>query len=335
MEQKTKKQHYLPQFYLKSWELSDKHQIYVYDKELDSFRINNIKDVASERYFYDFKLNDFLPNEELQMLHNYGYDVDVNKELQLLEHAFSAELEAPASFLIEKILGGAKTATPWHINNCFFISEQEKNDLSAFLSFQFIRIKHVRDAIMDGSDCLVQILTNIGASQETIDKFTISKEQAKRIHLSMILDKPHLSELVESFNRLTWMLGINKTNKPFLTSDHPIGTYGHIKHQCVPMNGILSKGVEVFFPLSPNAILLMVDGDYHTILKSKERRYITIETEDEVDFYNSNLALQARRFVFSLESEMPLVIAMKKRNPDIFRQPQAQLKWGDSIYCPR
>ena len=53
MEQKKKKQHYVPQFYLRSWDISEKNKIYVYDKVIEQKRISNIRDVASENYFYD------------------------------------------------------------------------------------------------------------------------------------------------------------------------------------------------------------------------------------------------------------------------------------------
>lgn len=52
-EEKKKKQHYVPQCYLETWAIKGTHQVYVYDKQKKESRKNNIKDVASENYFYD------------------------------------------------------------------------------------------------------------------------------------------------------------------------------------------------------------------------------------------------------------------------------------------
>ena len=38
MTQKTKKQHYVPQFYLNAWGIQGTHQIYVYDKKSEAKR---------------------------------------------------------------------------------------------------------------------------------------------------------------------------------------------------------------------------------------------------------------------------------------------------------
>ncbi len=52
---KVKRQHYVPQLYLKQWH-NDKsdEQIYVYDKTLKKSFSSNIKNIASSNYFYDY-----------------------------------------------------------------------------------------------------------------------------------------------------------------------------------------------------------------------------------------------------------------------------------------
>ena len=84
MEQKTKKQHYVPQCYLKAWSFSDKEQIYVYDRITDSIRINSVKDVAAERYFYDINPYELLPEAQIAKLHEQGFNWDTNKKSQSL-----------------------------------------------------------------------------------------------------------------------------------------------------------------------------------------------------------------------------------------------------------
>lgn len=52
------------------------------DKEKQESRINNIEDVASGRYFYDFSLRDVLPQQAIdKLIENVeGIDVDDNGE---------------------------------------------------------------------------------------------------------------------------------------------------------------------------------------------------------------------------------------------------------------
>ena len=58
-KKKTKKQHYVPRFYLSNW-ANEKGQIWVFDKSLKKSFQANIKDVASSNYFYD------IPKEVLE-----------------------------------------------------------------------------------------------------------------------------------------------------------------------------------------------------------------------------------------------------------------------------
>jgi hypothetical protein len=55
MKNKVKRQHYVPQFYLKRWARDVSNtQIWVYDKNLKKAFSNSIQSVASSNYFYDF-----------------------------------------------------------------------------------------------------------------------------------------------------------------------------------------------------------------------------------------------------------------------------------------
>ena len=97
MGKKIKKQHYVPQCYLKAWEVNGKHQIYVYDKEKEESRINNIEDVASGRYFYDFSLKDLSVQQNMDLSHEDAEGIDVDAKLQIIEKALSIGIEGPYS----------------------------------------------------------------------------------------------------------------------------------------------------------------------------------------------------------------------------------------------
>ena len=333
MSQRTKKQHYVPQCYLNAWSTS-KHQIYVFDKSTESARINSIQDVASERFFYDINPEDYLSPDFLNALRQRGVSLDDVALSQVLERTFAKNVEKPFSDLLKEILDKTAAATPWHINNCYFISEEKKVEFSVFLALQFIRTKKTRTNIHGSSECLRQVLTDMGVPDSEIAKNTISKEDAKRIHLEMIVDENYLAEMTGCFHNLTWMLAVNRTGSKLYTSDSPIATFAHINHPFMPMNGLASKGVEVFFPLSPNVILLMVDGSYHKRWLPFERRYIELTDNENIDFYNSVLALQAERFIFSSDGNMTVLDRMKEKDQNVFKQPQVQMNWGGKTYYP-
>ena len=100
------------------------------------------------------------------------------------------------------------------------------------------------------------------------------------------------------------------------------------------MNGLKSKGVEVFFPISPESILVMFDGSYHFQNAHLERKYVLLDNEAYIDYYNSLCAMQSERCVFSSDGDFALLEEMKENNPQIFSQPHAQMNWGSKTYFP-
>ncbi len=332
---KTKKQHYVPRCYLENFAISDTYQINVYDKQLRKSRINSIKDVASENYFYDFKLSGALNDDTIKNLNDIGISIEAIDNEQYLEKYFAEIIESAFSGLLKEIISKVKSATSWYMNNCFFISESQKLDLSVCLAVQYIRTKTIREGLFETSDCMLQMLDDMNANQELKDSMKLSKEEAKLIHGKMIFDTKNLLDLVAAFNSLSWILGINKTSKRFYTSDNPIGTKAHISHPFLSMSGPNSTGVEAFFPISPEIILVMYDGEYHKVVASKDRTFGTI-LEDNVDYYNSLMVMRSNRCIYSNINDFSLIDKMVKRDPHILENNNTtELHWGGNTYTPR
>lgn len=81
-KEKTKKEHFVPRCYLERWK-SDKGQVWVYDKKLKRSRLNNVYDVACERYFYDIDYKE-LSAQKIKLLKELG--IEVSQDEQFLEH---------------------------------------------------------------------------------------------------------------------------------------------------------------------------------------------------------------------------------------------------------
>lgn len=324
MGRKSKKQHYVPQCYLKAWCHSDSKQIYVFDKKQEVSRSNSIKDVASERYFYDVSPADVFADEFINELQERNPSWDPTEKNQGIENTLSSEVEEPFSDLLTQIREKGYNATPWIIKNCYFISEENKAEFSSYLAVQFIRTRRVRNGILDTADCVIQWLEDMGIDEETIKRYSITSEDARVLHAHMLLDANELTKLSECFRRLTWILVINKSSRKLYTTDNPIGTHGHIDHPFYSNNGIASEGVEVFFPISPELILVMVDGDYHKHWKPLERRYLEITDSQYIQYYNALLALQADQFVFSLDGDVTILDEMKENDKNVFKTHHAR-----------
>ncbi|MBE6992002.1 MAG: DUF4238 domain-containing protein [Ruminococcaceae bacterium] len=320
-DNRKKKQHYVPQCYLEAWAIPGTHQLHVYDKKLKKQRINNILDVAEENYFYDIDLTGILTKEELG---KYGLpDCDpanVDKE-QYIENYFSRHIEGDYKKHLSHIIGRIREMTLWELKNCFFISEQQKADFSYHLALQHIRVKAVRNSMIDSGDCLEQALTDMGASPELIKKYTVPKTQLPYIHGKMITSRDEIDKIAQSYFSLAWILQINRTEQPFFTSDSPITNQPHIHHPFMSMSGLLSKGIEVDFPVAPDIILTMFDGEYHRAIQKYDRRIIELEDIDDITDYNSRCIIHSERCVFSNNGNFTLVQDLLKKDPQILDLP--------------
>lgn len=334
-KQKKKKQHYVPQCYLEAWAIPGKHQIYVFDKQTKKQRINNISDVAEENYFYDIDLTGIMTKDELV---EYGFSncdpKNVDTE-QYIENYFSNNVEGVFQQNLSRIIDRTRKMTPWEIRNCCFVSERQKIDFSYCLALQYIRVKAVRNSMLDSIDCLEQVLGDMGASQEVIKKYAVPKSQLPYIHAKMITNWESVEKFAQRYFSLTWILQINRTHQPFFTSDSPITNQPHIKNSCVSMSGLSSKGIEVNFPIAPDIILTMFDGDYHSNLNEYDRRIVEIDDLRDINNYNLRCVIHSERCIFSNKEDFSIIHDILEKEPYIFDKPHTILHCGGKTYKPR
>ena len=82
---------------------------------------------------------------------------------------------------------------------------------------------------------------------------------------------------------------------------------GHEKTDPLLGVGLTTPGVEIYYPLSPDLILIMVDGDYHKHLVLKDRRYAELEQKKTVEYYNVLSIFNAERFIISDNNDFSTV----------------------------
>lgn len=312
-----KKQHYVPRFYLENWAIPDTYQVNVYDTVKQAIRISSITDVACENYFYDLSCFETIEDK------------------QFIEKFFSNSIEPDFSLLLKKIVTRVSNMNQWEKEKCYFLLEKEKAELSVYLAWQFIRTKTTRNAILETSSCLQQILNDIGVSDEVRQEYDVSQEDLKHIHAKMIFDYENIINTATRMVSLSWLLLENKTDQLFFTSDSPIGTQGHIKNDYISTSGIQSEGIEIFFPLSPNMMLVMYDGDYHKYVIPFERRIIECDDTEIVRYYNSLCVARCNRFVFSIQNDFSIINEMLEDNPNLFKSKYVSATFNGKTYTAK
>lgn len=120
-----------------------------------------------------------------------------------------------------------------------------------------------------------------------------------------------VSDVAVRLRSKIWVIGYNKTDNPFITSDNPVVKYGHSG-----FNGINSKGIEIAFPISPKLILILADIEKFGRLLPFHNHFVEIPAE-EVHYYNSLQVIQSYRYVFSKQDAWEFAEKILKDNPKL------------------
>lgn len=298
---KVKKQHYVPQFYLKRF-TSDGERLFVYDKFTKTARQSNVKDVAEERYFYDSQ--------------------QTEKGLGVIEKDFS--------LAISKVLKNTEPKSVLHkilqrlsLNKGKVISRRQKRYLSFFITIQMFRTREYRNTLVELMEKGGQAIVNMMAKMKTPDaspdlypQIKYDKKNASLLHTQNLFDRDFLIMMTETINRHIWVIGLNETNQPLYTSDHPVVKRGHIQHPFLSFSGVGAKGIEIAFPLSPKCILLMYERTHFKEHEKMDRKQISL-INDNVIYYNSLQVYQSYRQVFCNINDFTLVEQVCKKHPDV------------------
>lgn len=282
---KVKKEHYVPQFYLKKFSKNSDGRIDVYDKETDKELTNQRTDnFACERYYYD--VNNEELKENLDLLFNISkgqYSEEKMKNIkdneQLIENMF-ARMEAELSSEFQRLEEDFNV-----INDPVFIIK-----FYIFIRDLAIRTDAYRKQIQMITEKDIEIAKRFGATE--VNEYDINmnaKEVAKLKQLDLLTSLPELVRDGNRFlNNYSFYIGINNTNMPFIISDHP------------SINVFLGFN-DICFPISPTLAIIMrvdVDGAKFVSEDQPNKDGIIELSEQSVLAYNCFQFVQARRFVF-------------------------------------
>lgn len=283
-------QHYVPQFLIKSFKMkkSKKDQVYVVDKKNKKTFKSHARNLAAERYFYNFQLEEKV--------------ITLENELGVIE--------SRAKLVIDRIKLEKSLAD---------LSEQEKFFLAEFICIQYLRTKNKLEAAKNMINELVDKFAEWGIPDyQNFDKnlideknkliFLINLQNLTRDFLPTCLDKQ-------------WFL-MQSMSEKFCLSDVGVILRNTTKNPKFgdPDMGFLSTGVEIYLPISPDLCLvgvcpsLLPQLSRHKILKHYDMPGATIigaiekqsyfNVDDKfVDYLNILQLYRCEKFVFSDSAE--------------------------------
>ncbi len=274
MSNKTKKQHYVPQFYLKNFANKNKNGffIYCYDINQNKQYPANIRNIAEEKDFYKIGSENF---EE-----------------------FFQNTEELASPIINN-LSKTKKIKPLNIS-------RNRYKLSFFMSVQYFRTNEMRQDLLENFSKISNHLkkypmnTKMEMFNNQIDKKFIKHHQINFINKSS-------QEMTASLVSKKWIVLKNKTEIEFITSDNPIVLYNPNG-----LLGFACEHIHIFYPINPKLCLCLLDPENYSnykepkkfknneiilnIMKTKEHN---INSIDEINFINDLQAMNATQHIFS------------------------------------
>ncbi|MEH2249481.1 DUF4238 domain-containing protein [Nostoc sp.] len=311
----VKQQHSVPQCYLKNFANED--TLFVLDKIKKSIYQSHVRNVAKQRYFYDFP-DSFLPKELRDKTKN-----------QLIEHDLS-KVESRLREVLKIIIDCLEEIEK---NNLFYsfvvIEEEAKKKFSAFLALQLVRttmlrrqIREMFQSLVDHKKKLDQALLKNNINIQEFN-FPCPKSSSNSIYfhdllkvgieedsiaqhlfyISNILDQGSDSEISKILSSHIWLFGVNSTSISLWTSDNPIAIKPHEDFGSV----LASHGVQIVYPISSKHLLIMFESSFWNKFKSFDGMSFPL-SEDDVKSYNKLQANQCCRQTYSSKKDFELLL---------------------------
>lgn len=248
----NKKHHYVPKFYLRRFS-KDKKSICLYNlpRELKISKAN-LKNQCYKDYFYGKS------NETEQAL---------------------AAMEGAISKLYGSIDKHGYLPTPLSREHIAFIIS---------ILIQYGRTKYIADAMNEMHDKMFKHVFKKKIESElkdvNLNDFIVGLQDIARHSISILVTYyPLLLDL-------GYKLLINKTNMEFITSDNPVVMLNQLlSYRKIGSNtGLSTKGLQIFYPLSPSKLSILYDKDVYRAGSDKK---VVIDVTEKQDVYSLN-ALQ-------------------------------------------
>lgn len=310
-ESPTKKQHYVPRFYLKNF-ADDRGFLQVLD--LKNRRIGSprpYQGVGYAHYFYAEKTG--VPDEISQ---------HIEKWLQRIESSIASELPE----IIRRIL------------NCDQITIDDRYILSVLMSMIWLRTPRMREYINRMNEDITKQSMRFYIP-ESIDRFVAETRtvlsEAEREKMIETLDSgsyrlhynnaQHLRLMTESlgidgpgftnvFFNMKWKIYLARGTERFITTDSPLVEWW------LPPQGFYGASIlqrEKYFPLTPEILIQLT---YPERQGKPKRKTIFSDQDDVVKFFNMQLVGNASEFAYTGDRRIIENLLARRIRPEKFEQ---------------
>ncbi len=326
-------QHYVPQFLLKHFARGKKkNKVWVFDKHADKAFQTSVRNIASEKGFYELEA----PG-----------DGD-NKETRGAIESHFSKMEQKAHKAIRKLIQSEK------LNN---LSSSELDWIIAFVATQYLRTKQFRNILINFSEALTEKLRALGQGAEKIKGFKSLNDNSTKAE-SLFFSAKNIHEIVNIISNKNVLLLKTRNIDPFYISDNPVILHNDNDLRPYGNLGLASPGIQIYIPLSHKLILGFWCPSLHEEFKNNQSKVNEVfedlvrnrdlnpffdrqkcaegidTTEkvisqmdsyfqgkpmpcdsENVKFFNSGQVIFSARYVYSRENNFDLVRKMIADNP--------------------
>jgi hypothetical protein len=207
----------------------------VFDKKTEKIFSTNIKNIAAENGFYNFK--------------EKGVSLSAEQNL--------GNLETITANLINRINKEETLAN---------ITDGEKIILSIFIAAQITRVKQTRIKLKKVSDDLVKVFEKMGIDPNKVDGFSpFNEDEIKKLTILT------LEESIKTFTPYildkAWMLFKAPESIDHFISDNPITLQNRNDFSPYGNLGLAVRGIEIYFPISKKLSLGIFAKDIEESLR--------------------------------------------------------------------
>jgi len=325
----TIKEHYVPRFYLERFSNPSKsgneQKIWIFNKLTQKSFLHNIDTTATGNYFYDF-LFDFIEEDKKKT-----FDTDLQK-LEDFIAPFYKKFEKRLYYILKsderkqykirvlnnnqkqvwaKFLAAQALRTPEFRNLLQEVKQKtDKAKITEYFLEQQVQ-KHIKPIKRYFPESNIEYAKEFLANQTSqLVNNLYTKESISLLHYDFF--KNHIHKLQKIFLTHKWTIGINQTNIPFYTSDHPV-----VKNPYF-MTGYSSEGVEIMFPVNSKTIFVIREKE-HPRSNDGDCKLVNL-SEEEVTGYNAAQVYCSNQFIYCQENNFELAQEICKNNHDAFSE---------------
>ncbi len=270
---KRKRQHYVPQFYLRNFVRDDKN-----------FTILNINSQS---------IIENVPYKK-QCYEDYYYGEDEKWEVKL------GEIESAASIIIRKINEG----------NEYFPNLEEINILKKYILYQRYRTVSNKENISNLQWNATKILLEMELNKE--NKYispqilenlrkNFEKEHGDAIPQMALDITSHLIDKIYDLELI--ILNYNNQKHKLISSDNPVILYNSFYKRAL---GLTNAGLIIMLPINSNKMILLIDTKMYPRYKGK--KIINLTNENEVRMLNVFQLISSNKIVYLKDKNQATLI---------------------------